>query len=120
MDERRAGFTHDSSAGRLTSDLGWFTERDFAAIALDRAQLHLRRIIGHHDVGGNAANPRGAGDGGGMITGRVRRHALTRSGVVEREHGVRGAAGLERADFLEILALEKKRSAEDAVEAGAR
>jgi hypothetical protein len=50
---------------------------------------------------------RGIGERGTVVARRMRDDATPRAALVEREHGVACAARLERADLLQVLALEE-------------
>jgi hypothetical protein len=81
---------------------------DDAAIAAHGVLLGLRRGARHHDVAGNAAPSGSVGQRQRVVPARMRRHALLRHLVRQAEHRVRGAAHLEGAGLLEVLALEEQ------------
>ena len=51
------------------------------------------------------------GERSGMVPGGMRRYPAARRFVIEREDCVRRTPRLERANLLEVLALEKERAA---------
>ncbi len=70
----------------------------------------------HHDVRGDPAQARGEREGLGVVARGVGGDAPGGLGVRQGEHRVRGAAELERADALQVLALEEQVRAEAFVE----
>jgi hypothetical protein len=63
----------------------------------------------HHDHGWNAQMASGQRDGLAMIAGRVRNHAALQLLIGELRNHVVGAADLEGAHGLEVLALQEQR-----------
>jgi hypothetical protein len=65
----------------------------------------------HHHGRLDATTHRGVTERAGMITGGMCGNAFRRLGIGQAEHGIHGAARLERAHLLQVFALEKKFSA---------
>lgn len=105
MNQHCAGPRRDFGASGLAGTEAGFAEGDTAAETLDIPQnLGLGRTLRHHDVRRDAAQPGGAGKGGGMVAGGVRHDAMGGLGLGEREDRVARSARLEGAGGLEILA----------------
>src|SRR5258708_313302 len=80
------------------------------AIGFDRAHLHARSVLGHYDERGDLAPRRSAGYRGSVIAARLRDDAMRGFFFTQREDGIAGATDLERACFLQVFALEKRRA----------
>ena len=94
-----------------------FADGVYEALVARRGRLlsweeHERRLRA-----GLAALRGGSRQRGAVVAGRMREHAAPRLLLVERPHGVAGAAHLEGADPLQVLALEEERRPRRAVEA---
>ena len=76
------------------------------ATGFDRRELGTHRAFGHDHVRGNAARACGQRERGAMVARRMRDDAARGGGGVERPHRIAGAAELERARALQVLALE--------------
>ena len=109
VNQGRARFRDHARASFFARPLIRLAENDPAAVALDGAHFHLRRVRRHHDVGRDPAKLRRARESSRMVAGRMGRHPAPRGFVIEREDRVRRSTRLERADLLEVLALEKER-----------
>jgi hypothetical protein len=77
-----------------------------AAQPLDGGDLRGRGVLGHHDRAGDAHAPRVPGDALGHVSRARRVHAVPERLTRREPQRVRRAADLERADGLEVLALE--------------
>jgi hypothetical protein len=93
---------------RLARGQRGFAGDDLGAIAGDRRALDRGRRGRHDDVGRDAAGSGGERERLRMVSGRVRGHAAGGLLRAQRQHGVRGAAHLEGADLLQVLALEEQ------------
>ena len=108
MDQRRARLgLHGAQAPRARRPFG----------AQNRIVAPKRRTFSCFTFGAfsgittHAGMPRRArriGERGAVIARRMRDDAAPRLGVAQREHGVGRAARLERADLLQVLALEEE------------
>src|SRR5690606_38751213 len=116
MDQGRARLGLDARRGLLARRERRLAGDHARAVALDGEPLHGRRVARHHDVRRDAALARRPRERLGLVAGAVRDDAAARDGLVEPRHGVGGAAELEGADLLELLALEEERAAGEAVE----
>ena len=120
MHEAGPGLGRHAEAGGLAGGEVRFAEGDPAAVAADVPHLGLGRPGRHHDVGGDTAQLRGAGQGGGVVARGVRDHAASGLGIREGKDGIAGPARLEGAGFLEVLALEEEPAAAGGVQSLAR
>ena len=84
------------------------------------ATLIFGRVVRHHDVRRDAAPSRRVRERRAVVAGGVRDHAARGDVVGQREHGVAGAARLERAHLLQVLALDEEARAGRVVERPAR
>ncbi len=106
MDHRRTGFVRDARGHLVAIGKCRAAQIQRRAECLDAGDLRGVRTFRHHDVRRNGARFRGQRDGGTMISRRVRDDAALGDVIRQRPHGIARAAELERADVLEILALE--------------
>ena len=108
MHQHRAGFTLHRSARRVARFDGWPAEADRRSAPAHVLLLDPGSGLGHHDERRDTTPRRGIRHRRAMIARRVRHHALTCVALGQREHGVAGAARLERAGALEVLRLEEE------------
>jgi len=120
MNERCTGFARDVvTRGLARVDRGRAQAHGGAEPA-HVALLDRRRVFRHDDPRRNPAPLRCVGKCCAMIPRRMRDDAPRRCRGVEREHGVARTARLERADALQVLALEEQRRADFGVDGSAR
>ena len=89
---------------------------DLAAIGLCGALFHGGGVVGHHDDAGDVEDLAGEGNRLGVIAGGERQHAAFPLVGGEARERVIGAAELEGAGALEVLALEEELGAGEGVE----
>ena len=106
--EGRSGALDQLARGALARRQRGRAVADLAAVAAHRGTLGFRGVVGHHDVGADAAQARRACQRGGMVARGMRRYAAARLVLAQRKHRVGGATCLEGAALLEGLALEKQ------------
>ena len=87
-------------------------DHDLAAVAARRRHLRGRRVVRHHDRGRHAEQACRQRDRLRVVAGRERDHAGLALARVEARQRVEGAAELERAHALQVLALEEDLGAE--------
>ena len=91
---------------------------DLGAVAARRFQLHLRRVLGHHDQRFYPQQFAREGDRLRMVAGRKCEHAPLALLSRELRQRVVGAAELEGAHALQVFALEEELGADQRVCAG--
>ena len=106
MYERRAGFAGDVVGHFVASGQCRRADMNGRPERLDARNFHGDRAFRNHDVRSDAARARRKRNGRTMIAGRVCDNAACGHIVGQRPHRVARAAELERADALEIFALE--------------
>ena len=97
---------HEPRRGLLAGGEGRLAERDDAAVAFDRGLLHRRRGPRHDDVRRDAADAGRQSQRLRVVAAGMRHDAPRGLRVGELEDCVGRAAILERADLLQVLALE--------------
>ena len=116
MDLDRAGLCDHPRHGCLSRLEGGFAQHDGRSVRVDRGALCTRDGRRHDDVRGDAAGTRRERQRGAVITRRVRGDTTSRLLGGQRLHRVRRAPVLERADALQMLALEVHAGSEPFVE----
>src|SRR6185312_12146856 len=119
VDQPRAGLGDQRSRRGLARGERGCAPGDPAAVALHGRALGLGTVVGHDDVGRDAAQARGARQRRGMVDRGMRGHAAARGLRRQGQHGIGGAARLEGADLLQVLALEEQLRAALRIERGA-
>jgi hypothetical protein len=104
---------------RLARGDGRLGRDDARAVLLDRAALHRRRRRRHHDVSGDAAHACRDRDRLREVARAVCRDAARGVRVVEARDRIPGAAELEGAALLQVVALEEEAAAGARVERAA-
>ncbi|MEJ0041103.1 MAG: hypothetical protein WDM81_02220 [Rhizomicrobium sp.] len=116
LDQGRTAALHDRARDGLAVVGQAIVEDDLGAEPAGAGDLRGRGVFGHDDDGGQAEQRRRRGHPLRMIAGGKRDHAA--GALVRRylEHGVDGAAKLERPGVLEHFGLEEDAAADAGVE----
>ncbi len=107
--EGGTGFRQDTRQGVLPVLLAGTAENHLSPIAFHRGPLGCVGVFRHDHGCGDAAQGCGKAERRGVISRRVRGDAPGDGLVAKRKNRVHRAAEFERADLLEILALEEHR-----------
>jgi hypothetical protein len=105
---RHAAFLRKPLRERLAVFGEAVVHHHFGAIALGGGDLGGRCVLGHDNHGRHRQEPRRQGDGLRVVARRKGDHATCALRRIELRERVEGAAELERAHALEVLALEEK------------
>ncbi len=116
MNEMRAGFCLHARGGFRTGGDGWLAESNFPAVRFNGPNFHFGGVFGDDDVGGDTAPGGGAGDGGAVVSAGGSDDAASGFFVRNRKDGIRRAANLERACFLQVFTFEEEFRAGDGVQ----
>ena len=119
VDEHRAGALGVLRGGHERLGQGLPDELDLRAVGAGRRHLRQRRGLRHEHRGRGAEQPGGERDALRVVAGAGGDHAAGPLGVGQPRDARVGAADLERAGALQVLALEPDRAA-DAVGQPAR
>ncbi len=106
VDQRHPAALDLASTGGLA--IGAVAEDDLRSVPANGRDLDRRRVSRHHHDTWDTSHGRSVSQGSPVVPGRMRDHAARRRRLVQAQHRVGRAARLERADLLQVLALEER------------